>query len=411
MPEKRILFISGSAGLGHITRDLAIAGEIRKLISEARISWLAGPPAKELLVNVGEQVLPESDRWGDETSVAEGVADKRQGRYSVSVVDWLFNVREVWEHDVNIFEQVIHRYPFDLVIGDETYGIARAVRTCRTRINATMVMIYDFIGVDIAANKLKEKLGAYITNRRWALEYRGVAESVITLLFIGEKEDVPDRSFGYGLPNRRAWANAHCHFLGYVLPFEAARYANRDRIRHALGYGREPLVVCSIGGTSIGKNLLELCSCASGIVRKRIPELRMVIVCGPRLSPDELKVEPGVEVRGFVPNLHEHFAASDLAIVQGGGTTTVELTALRRPFLFFPLEGHFEQQLHVAARLARHQAGLRMSYSETTPEILAETILANLGKDVSWPPIPTDGARNAAHHVLRLLAGRHARPE
>ena len=110
-----------------------------------------------------------------------------------------------------------------------------------------------------------------------------------------------------------------------------------------------------------------------------------------------------VEVKGYVRALYEHFAASDLAIVQGGGTATLELTALRRPFLYFPLANHCEQQIHVAERLARHQAGVKMVYSQTTPEILAEKVIANLGKEPNYPPIPVDGAQKAAQLIIQLL--------
>ena len=64
-------------------------------------------------------------------------------------------------------------------------------------------------------------------------------------------------------------------------------------------------------------------------------------------------------MRGYVPDLYRHLAACDLAVVQGGLTTTMELTAARRPFLYFPLRNHFEQNLHVAHRLDRHGAGRR----------------------------------------------------
>jgi UDP:flavonoid glycosyltransferase YjiC (YdhE family) len=104
-----------------------------------------------------------------------------------------------------------------------------------------------------------------------------------------------------------------------------------------------------------------------------------------------------------VPHLYEHFAACDVAVVQGGGTTTLELTALRRPFIYFPLEGHFEQNLVVAERLRRHGAGERMLYSETTPEMLAEAVIGQLGREASWPPIPTDGARRAAEVISELI--------
>ena len=131
----------------------------------------------------------------------------------------------------------------------------------------------------------------------------------------------------------------------------------------------------------------------------------MMLVCGPRIDPASIEVPSGVEVRGYVPRLYEHLAACDVAIVQGGGTTTLELTALRRPFIYLPLEDHFEQNLVVAKRLERHRAGQRLLYSKTTPEMLAEAIMGQLGREASWPPIPTDGARRAAELINELAQG------
>jgi UDP-N-acetylglucosamine:LPS N-acetylglucosamine transferase len=111
-----------------------------------------------------------------------------------------------------------------------------------------------------------------------------------------------------------------------------------------------------------------------------------------------------VERRGYVPRLHEHFAACDLAIVQGGGTTTLELTALRRPFIYFPLEGHFEQQRHVARRLERHGAGVKLQCRKTTPKSLTAAVLANIGREVRYPPVATDGARKAAELLCGLMS-------
>jgi len=68
-------------------------------------------------------------------------------------------------------------------------------------------------------------------------------------------------------------------------------------------------------------------------------------ICGPCISPDSFSVPRGIEIKQYIPRLYEHFAASDLAIVLGGATSTLELTALQRPFLYFPLEGHFEQDI------------------------------------------------------------------
>ncbi|MFC2166003.1 glycosyltransferase, partial [Acidobacteriota bacterium] len=165
---------------------------------------------------------------------------------------------------------------------------------------------------------------------------------------------------------------------------------------------KEPLIVCSIGGTAVGRELLMLCGKAYPILKEKINDLRMILVCGPRLSPDSFEFPHGVEVSGYVPNLYEHFAACDLAIVQGGATSTLELTALKRPFLYFPLKGHFEQA-NVADRISRHNAGIRMSYSRTTPSILAETVLSHIGQEPHCVVIPTDGALKAAKLISELI--------
>ena len=97
------------------------------------------------------------------------------------------------------------------------------------------------------------------------------------------------------------------------------------------------------------------------------------------------------------------YAACDLAIIQGGLATTMELTALSRPFIYFPLKDHFEQQDHVDARVKRYGAGVRMEFDHTSPSELADAIAANIGKTVDYKPVETDGAKKAASMILEIL--------
>ncbi len=399
MARKKILYISGSLGLGHITRDLAIAGELRRQNPEAEITWLAAHPAKVLLKEAGENLLPEPDAWADETVVAENAS----AGFQLNLLKYAFKIRKVWAQHLEVFKRIIQRKEFDLVIGDETYEIDTVLKNRSLVIGTPFVMIYDFIGVDAMTKNPLERLGVYINNRKWAKGYKSVPYPVNLLLFVGELEDVADKKFGFLLPNRREWAKALCKFVGYILQFDPKEYTDKSKVRSKLGYGEEPLVVCSIGGTSIGKELLELCARAFPIIREKIPDLRMILVCGPRLPVGSVKVPTGVEVRGYVPALYEHFAACDLAIVQGGGTTTNELTALKLPFIYFPIEGHFGQEIVDVEKLTRFQAGIKMTYSQTTPESLAEKVISNIGKKVTYKPIPTDGAQKAAQLINKLL--------
>ena len=399
MPGKRVLYISGSLGLGHITRDLAIANELRRLNPEIEISWLAAHPANRVIEEAGENMLPEAARYVNLNLVAETAS---RG-FKLNLIRYASGMLKQSRQNVEIFKQVTDGNRFDLVIGDETYEITLAFKRNPDLKTAPFVMIYDFVGFHAMTRNPLEMLGVYMLNRAWSKGYPRARPPFDLGLFVGELDDVPDEKFGFLLPNRREFARARYEFLGYVFPFDPADYVDQERIRTKLGYGREPLVVCSIGGTSIGRELLELCGQAFPLIRKSIPNLRMVLVCGPCLSAGSLKVPHEVEVREYVPSLHEHLAASSLAIVQGGGTTTLELTALRRPFIFFPIEGHCEQEIEVAGRLARHRAGIKMSYSQTTPELLARQVVANIGKEVDYAPVRTDGARRAAELIAGLL--------
>jgi len=398
--KKRILYVSGSIGLGHVTRDLAIAKQLRKQYPEIELLWLAAHPATILLKEAGEILLPEADKYGDVNIPAERAA---RG-FGMNILTYGRKVRKQFSHNVKVLKQIISKEHFDLVIGDETYEFAIALALKYILLQAPFVMIYDFLGLDSVTKNPIDKLSVYIWNLIWAkTDCKLFSKRKNLALFAGELEDVPGKSLGFRLPNRREHALQYYKFTGHILPFEPAEYADRTKIREKLGYGNEPVVVCSIGGTAIGKDLLELCAKAYPIIKQKVPDIHMVLICGPRLPVDSVKVPDGVEVKGYVPALYEHFAASDLAIVQGGGTATLELTALRRPFLYFPLANHCEQQIHVAERLARHKAGIKMVYSQTTAEILAEKVITNLGKDVDYPPILVQGAQKAARLISELL--------
>jgi UDP:flavonoid glycosyltransferase YjiC (YdhE family) len=401
MTSTRILYISDSIGLGHAARDLGIARELRRLDPGIEIMWLAGDPARRRIAEAGETLLPETEAFAHET----GVAENASGEFSLNVLSYALRVQSAWKQAVDAFKDVTAKYPYDLLIGDASFEITMALRDQPELKKAPFVMIYFFVGLDAMSRSLLERLMAYRFNWLWSGGPRGKPPTHEDLsLFTGEPEDVPDRPFGFLLPNRREYARRYYHFVGYTFPFDPADYADEKEVRAALGYDEDrPLVVCSVGGTAVGVNLLRLCAASYPHIEKRIGDVRMVLVCGPRLDPATVQAPSGVEVRGYVPRLYEHLAACDVAIAQGGATTTLELTALRRPFIYFPLEDHFEQNLVVAKRLARHGAGLRLHYSETTPETLADAVVGQLGREASWPEIPTDGAQRAAELIHELV--------
>jgi UDP-N-acetylglucosamine:LPS N-acetylglucosamine transferase len=128
-----------------------------------------------------------------------------------------------------------------------------------------------------------------------------------------------------------------------------------------------------------------------------------VLVTGPRIDPEALPAGPGVTVLGYRPDLQRLLAGCDLAVVQGGLTTCMELTALGKPFIYVPLRHHFEQNFHVAHRLDRHRAGRRLDWSQTGPDSLAAVIAEEIVRVPDYRPVGADGAARAADRLGALL--------
>jgi UDP-N-acetylglucosamine:LPS N-acetylglucosamine transferase len=139
------------------------------------------------------------------------------------------------------------------------------------------------------------------------------------------------------------------------------------------------------------------------MAKAKLPELRMIVVAGPRIDPHSLNAPTGVEVHAFVTNLDRHLAACDLALVQGGLTTCMELTAAGTPFLYFPLRNHFEQSFHVAHRLERYGAGRRMEFASSTPDMIADAMVTAVQEPTGFKPVETDGAVRAARLLTELI--------
>jgi predicted glycosyltransferase len=396
---RRLLFISGSIGLGHIVRDIEIAKALRDLNPELEIRWLAQDPASRVLVEAGEKLLPEASLLAHEN---EELENSTHG-YNANLTKTIMNIRKAWTNNAQLIGEIVRKEQFDLVVGDETYDLQIERVSNKNYQRFPFVIIYDFIGVDSVTKNPIEMIATYIINRMWANALRANPPIADQSIFIGEVEDIDNRKFGFLLPNRRETAIKNVAFVGYVLQFNPKEYQNKEAIRKQIGYGKEPLIVCSIGGTSVGKELLDLCAKALPNIQEKIPNVKMVLMCGPRLSTNSISPIPGLEIKGYIPELFRHFAASDLCIVTGGGTTTLELISLQKPFLYFPLGSHFEQIVDVANRCQRYHAGEKMDFAKTTPELLAKRVLANIGKESSYVTIRTSGAKKAAQLIDQIL--------
>jgi pimeloyl-ACP methyl ester carboxylesterase/UDP:flavonoid glycosyltransferase YjiC (YdhE family) len=397
----RILWISSPIGLGHVKRDLVIADEMRKQKPDLSIDWLAMDPVKTFLENRGEHIHPMSQFLWDESGRFESHAT---GAYSLNATEAYWEMDKLLNNNFMVVTDVLNEYPYDLVVGDESWEVLDNLHYNPSLKKAPFVFMTDFIGMTNVSEDPTKQAHVYNVNGSWVEMWKIHPEATDLAVFIGYQEDIPDTPFGEGLPNRRQWAQEHFEFSGYVLFFDPADYFDRQTKREKLGFSsNEKILLVAVGGTSVGRPLIEKCLAAQPDLQDAIPGIRTIVMCGPRIDVAPFESSKNVEFKPFVPQPAKLYAACDLAVIQGGLATAMELTALNRPFLYFPLKEHFEQQDFVSHRLERYQAGIRMDFDATDPKKLAKTIAASIGKPVNYQPVNTDGAQKAASMILGLL--------
>ncbi len=391
---KRALYVSSPIGLGHAQRDIAIAEELRKLHPDLQIDWLAQHPVTTVLAARGERIHPASAHLASESAAVESEAHEHE----LHAFQAIRRMDDTLVNNFMVFADLVAEEPYDVWIGDEAWDIDYFLHENPELKNAAFAWMTDFVGWlpmpagGAAEARLTADYNAEMIEQR--ARFRRVRDRSI---FVGDPDDIVPDDFGPDLPSIRSWTEQNFDFAGYVTGFDPAAYADRSALRAELGYRPDERVcLVTVGGSAVGASLLHRVIAAHPLAARQVPGLRTVVVAGPRIDVSRLPSVPGVELRGFVPDLYRQLAACDLAVVQGGLTTCMELTANRRPFLYFPLANHFEQTFHVPHRLDRHRAGHRMDYRTADPGILAAAMVAELTRPVDYLPVGADGAARVA---------------
>ena len=397
--RRRALYISSPIGLGHARRDVAIAQELRKLVPDLEIDWLAQHPVTKVLAAEGERIHPASAELANESTHIES----ESAEHDLHAFQAIRRMDEILVANFMLFHDVVREEQYDLWIGDEAWELDYFLHENPELKTSAYVWLTDFVGwLPMPDGGERE---AFLTTDYNAEMIEHIARFPRIrdrAIFVGNPEDVVPDSFGPALPAIRDWTEEHYDFAGYVTGFEPV--ADRERLRAELGYrAREQVCVVTVGGSGVGGHLLRRVISAFPEAKRHVPGLRMVVVAGPRIDPASLPTHDGLEVHAYVHDLYRHLAACDLAVVQGGLTTAMELTANGRPFLYFPLRHHFEQNHHVRHRLERYGAGRRMDFDESTPDLIAAAIAEEIGREVDYLPVETDGAARAAARIAELL--------
>jgi pimeloyl-ACP methyl ester carboxylesterase len=397
----RVLYLSSPIGLGHARRDLAIADALRALRPDVAVDWLTQHPVTAALEARGERVHPACEQLANESQHVESEA----GEHDVHVFQALRTMDEILVANFMVLHDVLASEQYDLVVGDEAWDADHFLHEHPELKRAPFVWMTDFVGfLPMPDGGEREAFLTADYNAEMLEHVERHPRVRDRSIFVGDPDDVIPGAFGPGLPDIREWTEGHYDFAGYVTGYDPAETADRDALRADLGYRPdEQVCVVTVGGSGVGAPLLRKVIDAYPEASARIPGLRMAVVTGPRIDPESFSAPDGVEITGYVPGLHRHLAACDLAVVHGGLTTTMELVANRRPFLYFPIGHHFEENFHVRHRLERYGAGRRMDYGTADSSVIADAIAEEAGREVRYREVEPGGAARAAALIAEVL--------
>ncbi|HEV8387208.1 MAG TPA: glycosyltransferase [Nitrososphaera sp.] len=295
-----INFFTSSIGLGHATRDIAIAEKL----SKDGIQFVSGDKAADLLAKKGfkthDVYRPEKFK-----------VDSGQLRQSFK---WLMDYYLYYKKCKVIAKEFLEKHD-GLIISDEDFAsIAIGEEMRRKR-----VLVTDITETHFTSG------AASIIEKQMNKSMKKMIEACDCVI-------IPDVGKDSGN-------------VVHVGPIVRHTHADRKSLRNSFGFSRNTIVL-SIGGTDAGRFLIEKTIEAYNKGGSRL-DADLVIVSGPSLK---LSDSPSYRNLGFVENLHELIYAADLVVSLAGRSTMDESIAYGTPGIFIPIKGHFEQE-EGAARL------------------------------------------------------------
>lgn len=392
----RALILSSPIGLGHVRRDLAISRALHARRPDLTVDWLAQRPVTQLLENEGERVHPASAHM---LSEAEHVRREADG-HALNAFQTLRRMDAILTANFGRFQEVVEDDAYDLVIADEAWEVDRFWHEHPELKRGKLVWLTDFVGVlPLPEGGAEEARLCADWNAEMIGWVEGHPQVRDLALYVGDLGDLVETPMGKGLPGIREWTEAHHRCIGYVDPLAGWTPSTR---RHRAG---EIACLVAVGGSGIGRALIARLAEVAPALARRIPGLCFHIVTGPAIDPSDLPRDPALRYQGFVPDFPALAATCDMAIVQGGLSSCMELASLGKPFAYVPLARHFEQKVHVDHRLRHRGLGQRIDFADLADiERLESLILGMLRANVSPAHLESSGgARAVAAAIADLL--------
>ena len=333
-------FFSSPIGLGHVTRDFAIAENLNNISKK----FVTGNGAAKFLKQEGCDV--DNVYIPPQFVVVNGLLQNS--------LKWLWKYYKYYKQCKNISSKVIEKENPRLVVSDEDFASV----TIAQEKNLPTVLI-----TDVLETKFTKGFGSII-EKKMNHSMRNIIKKcdIVILPENGKDEDNIKR----------------------IGPIVRSTNSSRDELREKFSFEKKTVVV-SVGGTDAGKFLIEKTLKTDSIKHDNI---EFVIVSGPSLRNN---YSANIRNLGFVNNLHEIIFASDLIISLAGKSTIDEAKSYGTPGIFIPIKNHFEQEDNAREEGFSYDDVNRLDY------LISEKLVEKR------TPKNYDGAQKAAEIIKNIL--------
>jgi len=341
---KNLLFFTSPIGLGHGSRDIAIASRL-----DADITFVSGEGASRLIGDYGFKVKDLYRHKGFE------VDEHGELKHALR---WLMGYWSYYKKCKVIAEKVIRKSKPELVVSDEDFAsIAIAQKLGIPNVIITDVLQTNFTkgSLSLIERQMNKVMKKMIDNSN--------------LVIIPSNGDNHDN-------------------IVYVGPIVRDVDPDRQALRKKLGFNKKTILV-SVGGTDSGRFLINKVVETYDRNKDAIGA-EMIVVSGPSLNIDAIQVD--IKYIGYTKNLHEMVYVCDLLISLAGRSTIDEALAYGTPAIFIPIKKHFEQEENAM------KCGFKFEDIHRLEELMLEKLNGGRGKTESG-----NGADKASSLILNLL--------
>lgn len=382
--NNRISFFTSPIGLGHATRDVAVASYLQDDHGQ-KISFTTGGPAAHLIADLG--------RWPVRNvyTPPKFQTDHSTGKLK-NPARWLWRYYQYYKDCKKIAKEVIELEKPDVVVSDEDFaalGIAQKMK------------IKNVLVTDILSTKFVSRWPGTAIESKMNRSMHSMMQQCNAVI-------MPETGSGAGNITR----------VGSITR-EFQR--TREEIRRAYGFENEneKMILVSVGGTDAGifliqRMLKEAASINEYFSKEKKVNLKIVIVTGPSIAAASVAADSAntpsatsifnkapksdtgqklqhVKVIQYTNNLHELILATDVLVSLAGRSTIDEAASAGTPSVFIPIEGHFEQEQNAA-----ENGGFTAKDLSRLKEIIAAKL--------EEPRIPISNGKNGAKKTAELIA-------